>query len=207
VSALGDALTARERHNRVVHYTLDGKREVKRGRRKRLRTRMYEYRQAGRSYRSLSVALRNQGLVRGATRFHYLGEVMNRKALFFEAWTKLRPRTLLQALFYFVGWALSGALDLFAGYGVYRVWRLAITYLGIIGVFATLDYFLGAPTHPTISPMNAVVLSVTSFHGRGLAPSADLPDAVRAASAGEAVLGLLVEGLFIAAFTRRVTGN
>ena len=49
---------------------------------------------------------------------------------------------------------------------------------------------------------------VTSFHGRGVQPPGlHLNDVLAALSGVEAVFGLLIEGLFIAVFTRRVTGG
>ena len=55
---------------------------------------------------------------------------------------------------------------------------------------------------------DTLVLSVTSFHGRGVQPPGlKLTDTLTTLAGLEAVFGLLIEGLFIAAFTRRVTGG
>jgi len=56
---------------------------------------------------------------------------------------------------------------------------------------------------------DVLAFSVTAFHGRGL----QMPQSVGNShwfvwsAALESVLGLLIEGLFVAAFTRRVTGS
>jgi hypothetical protein len=62
---------------------------------------------------------------------------------------------------------------------------------------------------PALDSIGAVlILSVTSFPRRGVPPPGlPLHDGLTALSGVEAVFGLLVEGLCIAAFTRRVTGG
>ncbi len=61
--------------------------------------------------------------------------------------------------------------------------------------------------HAAARRNDALILSITSFHGRGLQPSTQLTEGMRAFASVEAVLGLLIEVLFVDAFTRRVTGN
>jgi hypothetical protein len=88
----------------------------------------------------------------------------------------------------------------------------ALFEVGRIGTHA------GLPPHISCLPLvfascfnmnvsDALSLSITSFHGRGLLPSTQLTEGMRAFASVEAVLGLLIEALFVAAFTRRVTGN
>jgi uncharacterized protein YjbI with pentapeptide repeats len=168
------------------------------GARKLRTTRTEEYRAAGRAYRLLSVALRDQGLSTEATRFHYRAEVMDRRALFYR-------RGLGR-------WLFSWLLGTFAGYGD-RLGRLFATYAVVVGAFA-LAMLLAAvqvKANQPLSPatlQDVLVLSVTSFHGRGIQPPGlQLDDALATLAGAEAVFGLLIEGLFIAAFTRRVTGG
>jgi hypothetical protein len=102
----------------------------------------------------------------------------------------------LQALF-------SAFLDLLAGHG-YKQGRTLDTYLLAILGFGTAYYFLGQSVGPQLSPLGAFVLSMTSFHGRGFFPgniAVDGPLTVLAAF--EALVGLVVEASFIAAFTQR----
>ena len=157
--------------------------------------------------RTLAVELHDQGLSRAATRFQYRGEVMSRRATYYEAMAHLKSRAFVKAPYYVVGWLLSLMLGAFAGYGFYHVWRLALTYVVIVGAFAGLYYAIGQQAVFGSNALDAVVLSLSSFHGRGLQPAADLTATIRAVAAAEAVLGLLVEALFIASFTRRITGS
>jgi uncharacterized protein YjbI with pentapeptide repeats len=204
VSKLGDDVVARERRHRTLRYSMEGKRKASWDKRKHAAERRMEYLAAGRAYRSLSILLHEQGLTRNATRFHYRGEVMSRRAVYFNMLDRATSLRFYEVPYLFVWWLLSLVLGLVAGYGVYHVWRLAVTYAVIVGAFAGVYAFLGGHA---ITPLNALVLSLTSFHGRGLQPSITASGPMSVCAAVEAVLGLLVEALFIAAFTRRVTGS
>lgn len=168
------------------------------GMRKSRQTRTDEYRAAGRAYRLLSVALRAQGLSTDATRYHFRAELMDRKALFHRR--------------AFGRWLFSWLLGTFAGYGD-RLGRLFLTYGITVGGFALvmLWFAVQVKANQPISLgtlRDVLVLSVTSFHGRGIQPPGlHLDDALATMAGAEAVFGLLIEGLFIAAFTRRVTGG
>jgi hypothetical protein len=164
-----------------------------------------EYGDAARAYRAFSLALRAQGLSADATRFHFRAELMERKALFHRR----AP----------VRWFLSLLLGAFAGYGD-KLWRLLFTYAAVVSVFA--GAMLGVLTlygHQPLSfevVQDAVAFSAISFHGLGLQPAGLVPtgapyvalnDALAHVAAVEAALGLAIEALFVAAFTRRVTGG
>jgi uncharacterized protein YjbI with pentapeptide repeats len=207
VRYLGDELTASDPHAAVVSYTVEGKRVVKRGKRKRAGTREAEYIAAARAYRSLTVDLRAQGVVRDATRFHFRAEVMSRRVLVHRAVRQLRSPWVLIAPLLFLPWLLSLLLSVVAGYGVYHVWRLAVTYAVVVVAFAGVYVLVGQQAHAGLSVVDALVLSLTSFHGRGLQPTTSLTDTMRELASLEAILGLLLEGLFIGAFTRRITGS
>src|SRR5262249_16983110 len=161
--------------------------------------RVRELQAAGRAYRLLAIVLRTQGLSTQAARFHYRAEVMDRKA----SWHQLRAKPWRLGR-----WFFSWLLGTFAGYGDY-VWRLFATYAAIVTLFALAfwwvahpDFALPATLHDVVDPF---VLSVTSFHGRGLQPPGLTNNETMTALSGlEAVVGLVVEGLFIASFTRRV---
>ena len=207
VHRLGDEVLAGQQLEPIVAYDAAGRRTVKHGRRKPADTRTADYLAAGRAYRSLSVSLLDQGLSRAATRFHFRAEVMGRKASFYEAVARLRtPWGLLGPLLFFP-WLLSLLLGIAAGYGIYHVWRLVVTYLAIVAGCAAVYYVSAQQGHMAMTVLDALLLSVTSFHGRGLQPPSTLNDTMRAVAGVEAVGGLLVEALFIAAFTRRVTGS
>lgn len=109
----------------------------------------------------------------------------------------------------------SWLLDLLAGYG-YRPGRAILLYLAVIIWFA--NFYVWA-THSVISfglppssfqPLpwyEALVLSVSSFHGRGFLPFPNLGDPVTIIAAVEAVFGLVIEVSFIATFTQRFLGK
>lgn len=166
-----------------------------------------EYHVAARAYRSLSVALRNQGLSADTTRFHYRAELMERNSAFWQTLAYLRSRHFYTAPVSFGRWLFSWLLGTFAGYGDY-FGRLLLTYLIVVSAFAGL-MFLAAGRVVTFDAIRDVfVLSITSFHGRGVQPPGlTMTDALATLTAVEAFFGLLIEGIFIAAFTRRVTGN
>jgi hypothetical protein len=99
-------------------------------------------------------------------------------------------------------------LNVVGGYG-YRPMRSLFTYLLAIFVFATLYYIFGQEVKPHISPLAALVLSMTSFHGRGFFPGENvaLDNPLTVLAAIEAAIGLIIEISFIAAFTQRFFGK
>jgi hypothetical protein len=94
-------------------------------------------------------------------------------------------------------------LDLISGYG-YRPVRSFIAYALVILGFAAL-YLLNSQLVTTHLAWNeALVLSVSSFHGRGFfSPSIGLGDSYAELAAVEAFVGLFIEITFIATFTQR----
>lgn len=147
------------------------------------------YREAVRAYRQLAIALQAQGLNEEATHFAYRALKLQRLVL----WRQKNVGQYLLSLF----------LDLLAGYG-YKPVRSLIAYLVIILGFMGL-YLLNAHfVTPRLSWDEALVLSVSSFHGRGFfAQNITLGDTYARLAAAEAVVGLLIEISFIATFTQR----
>ncbi len=180
VAALGDEHQARQKK------TPDGKK-------KEQAARLSEYQAAVRANRQLAVALQAQGLSEEAARFAYRAQRLQRIVL-------RRQRKLVVYLF-------SGVLDLLAGYG-YRPGRSVIAYLVIIVGFMGL-YLLNAHfVAPHLRWDEALVLSVSSFHGRGFfSQEISLGDTYARLAAAEAVVGLLIEISFIATFTQRFFGK
>ena len=163
------------------------------GKRKNSETRLEGYEAAVRANRQLAVALRAQGLDEEAARFAYRAQLLQRSVF-------RRQGKFGQYLF-------SWLLDLLAGYG-YRPGRSLMAYFVVIFGFAGL-YLLnahGAAAH--LSWDEALVLSVSCFHGRGfLLQGVVLGDTFARLAAVEAVLGLLIEVSFIATFTQRFFGR
>jgi hypothetical protein len=94
-------------------------------------------------------------------------------------------------------------LDPVASYS-YRPLRSVATYLLVVLAFAVVCVVLGG-AHGQPLPWNeALVVSLTAFHGRGFFATAFQPgDPQAAVAAIEAVFGLIIEIVFIATFTNR----
>jgi len=155
-------------------------------------TRLDEYQTAVRANRQLAVELQSQGLNEIAARFAYRAQMLQRIVL-------RRQRKFGQYLF-------SLFLDVLAGYG-YRPGRSVIWYLITIFGFALAYTIFG---HLPYVP-DALVFSLTSFHGRGFFPGlgseTSLHNPLVMLAAIEAVVGLLIEISFIATFTQRFFGK
>jgi hypothetical protein len=103
-------------------------------------------------------------------------------------------------------------LDLIAGHG-YKPAHSLYTYLGVLFGFAFLFFLagngwltfgLGASQYQNLPWYEALILSVSSFHGRGFfQPLQTLGDPVAIIASVEAVFGLFIEVAFIATFTQR----
>jgi uncharacterized protein YjbI with pentapeptide repeats len=207
VQRLGDEVEARRPRTLNVVYRDRDWRVEETGRRKLPWMKSGEFTDAARAYRALAVALRAQGLSKDATRFHYRSELMARHALFYDVIARL-----FSARFYSVPWVagrwlVSLLLGVFVGYGDY-IGRLLSTYLlAVLGFAAAyLVQWRVALTLP--NALDALALSFTAFHGHGLTPpGTTLSHAMLWQTGAESLLGLLIEALFVAAFTRRVIGN
>ena len=198
VTLLGDEYQARQRYDEAE------------GQRKDKDTRIEEYKDAARANRQLSVMLQSQGLNEDATRFAYRAQALQKAVLWFRLIQDNTPfRTRLSLL---GSWLFSWFMFLIAGYG-YRFGRTFLTYLTAISGFATLYYLYGisdvdahgkpGPHH--LSFYEAVVVSLTAFHGRGFFVGTFSPgDPQALVAAFEAFVGLLIEVIFIATLTRRL---
>jgi len=147
------------------------------------------FQRAVRVNRQLAAALRSQGLHEDADRFAYRAQYLKRQVL-------RRQRNV-------AGYLGSILLDMLAGYG-YKPVRSIVAYLAIILGFMAAYLINGQFMAPHLSWDEALVLSVSSFHGRGFfATNVSLGDAYARLAAAEAILGLFVEISFIATFTQR----
>jgi hypothetical protein len=156
------------------------------------KTRLQEYQTAVRANRQLAAALQNQGLNEEAARFAYRAQVLQRKVLWLQ-------RDIGK-------WFFSLLLALLAGYG-YRMGRIIIAYLLVVFICATAYFVLGRYYTPHLSLVQAVLESITAFHGRVFLElfASDTPQIW--VTAFEAVAGLLIEGVFIAMLTQRFFGK
>ena len=176
-----------------------------------------DYRAAVRATRQLANAMRAQGMNEEAIPFAYRAQVLQRKVLWRQVlWGEAElsrqgisatssPQQL-QGLWRrfrkFVALSFSFFLDAIAGYG-YRPGRTAFIYLIVLAAFTVCYSAIGHLALP-----EALIFSVTSFHGRGfLAGPFMLGSPITALAALEAVIGLFIEISFIATFTQRFFGR
>jgi uncharacterized protein YjbI with pentapeptide repeats len=172
------------------------------GKKKTNSSRLAEHEGAVRANRQFAAALQAQGLNEEAKPFAYRAQVLQRNVFWFRmtqhssSWRKWIG--LLGA------WLFSWFLFLIAGYG-YKPGRSFLAYLLMISGFATTYYVLGHTVGLTLSPLGALVFSMTSFHGRGFFPGSNIPldDPLTVLAALEALVGLIIEATFIATLTQR----
>ncbi len=152
------------------------------------------YQTAVRANRQLAVALQTQGMNEDAARFAYRAQRLQRTVL----WLQKRFDQFFFSLF----------LDLLAGYG-YKPIRSFIAYLCVILGFATAYFLIGPAVHLPLTPLEAIVFSMTSFHGRGFSPgqTITLSNPLTVLAALEAFVGLTIEVTFIATLTQRLFGK
>lgn len=190
------------------------------------RNRGTSYRTAARAYIALSSVLRQQNFLDEASLFAFREQLLNRRALlydFFDAVTlSLRPRPspmsvkpiqlpvgqrlkrLVGAPKILITWFLLLLLEGVVGYGE-RPNRAATTYMVVIGAFSILYHTLDSLPWSFHGWIQALVVSVASFHGRGFfQPSLASSDPLALSAIVEAVIGVFVELAFIASFGKRV---
>ncbi|GAA1616621.1 pentapeptide repeat-containing protein [Catellatospora bangladeshensis] len=154
-------------------------------------TRAEAYVLAARASRQVAKELSGRGMTEEANRFAYRAQVAQRRAFLHAG-----PRRAPQYLF-------SVFLSTLSGYG-YRPSRGLIAYLTCIGTFAALYHAFGAG----LTGLEAFVVSVTAFHGRGFFPDTFAPgDPLSIIAAGEAFVGLIIEVVLIATITQRLFGK
>ncbi len=152
-----------------------------------------EYATAVRANRQFATALREQGLNEYADRFAYRAQLCQRQ-VFRRQGVKHWPSYLGSLLL----WALSG-------YG-YRLWRIFVAYALAVATFAAIYFLVGVPDDParTMSDhaRNALLVSLTAIHGRvffaqmGFSPQGWI-------AAIESVVGIVIEGIFVAMLIQR----
>jgi uncharacterized protein YjbI with pentapeptide repeats len=179
--------------------------------------RQEEYQAAVRANRQLANAMRTQGMNEEAIPFAYRAQILQRKVFWRQVlWGQVRSsekdipqrglrqsaRDIWRRIRSFAAYIFSWFLDILAGYG-YKPGRSLLIYILMIAGFAICYYLIGH-----LSPSEALIFSVTSFHGRGFLPGPfALGNPVTGLAAVEAVVGLFIEISFIATFTQRFFGR
>lgn len=147
---------------------------------------------AASAYRSLSINLREQGLDDVAARFVYRGQVLTRKA----RWMQHE----------FGRWLFSMFLALLTGYG-YHMWRIIIAYLLVIALCSTAYFVIGIYYPPHLTLLQAFLESITAFHGRVFYEFFTPAAPQIWVTAFEAIVGLIIESVFIAMLTQKFFGK
>ena len=172
---------------------------------------------AARANRQLANAMRAQGMNDEAVPFAYRAQMLQRAVLLrrllwgidtfpsegaFQSGFRQRIHSVVQRIRNVGAYLFSWFLDIIAGYG-YRPERSVGIYVFTI-LFFTLIYLLGGK----LPVGQALIFSVTAFHGRGfLVGPFTLASPITAFAALEAVIGLFIEISFIATFTQRFFGR
>jgi hypothetical protein len=161
-----------------------------------IRERALAFQVAARAYRGLGVILRDQGLSDVASRYRVRQHSMERHAFFAER--------------NFGRWAFSGFLNVISGYGE-QPERAFGAYISVVAIFTIIYWWLTQTIETHVFRLSwdeALVLSLITFHGRGFFPNTlALGDWVTRLGAIEAVIGLFIEVIFIATFSRRFLGD
>jgi hypothetical protein len=146
-----------------------------------------------RAYRQLAAQLRAQGMHEVADRFTYRAQVCQRRALGSQG-IKMFPA--------YFGSLLLAALS---GYG-YRIWRIFAAYTLLLLAFAVIYFLLGIPKDPGTDlqdhAFNALLVSLTSIHGRVFFEQFNFT-AQAWVAAIESVIGIVIEGVFVAMLIQR----
>ncbi len=158
--------------------------------------RIADYREAVRANRQVAAELRAQGMNEIADRFAYRAQVLQRDVLW-------RQRSFGRYVLSWLGWAL-------AGYG-YKFGRSLAWYFGVMLAASAAYYVLdmkGGVYLDWVKAGDALVQSVTAFHGRGIFSGDFTSGDPRAyVAAIEAMFGLVIEVCFIVTFTQRFFGK
>ncbi len=165
--------------------------------------RVYDYRSAVRATRQIAIMLRDQGLGGYADYFSYRARVLYRMERWWQLWSKEQIQKPLNWVQLLVAWTLSMLFDVLAGYG-YKPERAVFCYLVVIMSFTTTYVTFGH-----LLPLQALVFSLTSFHGRGFSPGENvtLDNPLTVLAAMEAVVGLVIEISLISTVTQRFFGK
>ena len=175
---------------------IEAQRRIQASKVKDRETRLIEFKLAVRANRQLALALQAQGLNEEAARFSYRAQILRRKLLWQRGPSQFVP--YLSSLF----------LAVLTGYG-YRMGRIIVAYALVNILFASLYYLFGRflPTTQHLDWVQALIMSITAFHGRVFSNTFTLGSPQSIVTACEAVTGLIFEGIFIAMLTQKFFGR
>jgi uncharacterized protein YjbI with pentapeptide repeats len=165
------------------------------GRRKPRLQRRYEYGAAARAYRRLAAALQANGLSDDASHYLYRAQIMQRRL-------RWHQRQVGAYLF-------SVLLAVLAGYG-YRLGRIAVAYLVAVGLFAIAFFTSGILAGGALDVqqgLDAVQISLNAIHGRVFFAQFHLDTLQSWLATIESVIGIVIEGVFVAMLIQRFFGK
>jgi hypothetical protein len=147
-----------------------------------------------------AVALQAQGLSEDASRFAYHAQVLQR-----EVYRRQRQ---------FGAYLFSLLIAVLAGYG-YRLGRILIAYVLIVTVFAAGYFFTGHTlSDPALSAqslvqgvLDAFQISLNAIHGRVFFAQFGLDTAQSWLATAESIVGIVIEGVFVAMLIQRFFGR
>jgi hypothetical protein len=162
----------------------------------RRRAHLDAYREAVRAYRQLAVALQTQGLNEEAAHFAFRAQHLQRQVL--------RRQGRIG------GYLFSLLLAAVSGYG-YRLGQILVAYSLVVLLFA--GGFLGTGlaaghTHlSTTAVLDALQISLNAIHGRVFFAQFGLDTAQSWMATGESIIGIVIEGVFVAMLIQRFFGR
>jgi hypothetical protein len=165
------------------------------GDRKPHQERIEEYEASVRANRLLATALRAQGLAEDADVFAYRAQLMQR-GLRFQRWQFGR---------WFVSWGLAAL----SGYG-YKLGRIFAAYAIVVLTFAALFLLPTALNGaiPTIQQAaDSLQISLNAIHGRVFFAQFGLDTLQSWLATAESVIGIVIEGVFVAMLIQRFFGK
>jgi hypothetical protein len=150
-----------------------------------------------RAYQQLATQLRAQGLTAVADRFTYRAQVWQGRVL-------LRQGKLGSYLF-------SLLLAVLSGYG-YRLGRIVLAYSLVVLLFAAGYFFSGGLPGSADLPiqqqaLDALQISLNAIHGRVFFTSLGLDTLQSWLATTESIVGIVIEGVFVAMLIQRFFGR
>jgi uncharacterized protein YjbI with pentapeptide repeats len=152
------------------------------------RVRLGEYSAAVRAQFQLALALRGQGLNDLADRFTYRAQVLQ--------------RVVLRRQGRYGQWLFSLLLAALSGYG-YRLGRILVAYACVVAAFAAAFSVGGAIAGTHLEWQQALLVSITAIHGRVFFEQFGLDNPLAWVAAVESVVGIVIEGVFVAMLIQR----
>jgi hypothetical protein len=165
------------------------------GRRKSRQLRIDDYQAAVRAYRRLAVALQANGLSAESANYLYRAGIMERRLARHER--------------RFGAYLFSVLLAVLAGYG-YRLGRSVVAYLSVVLFFAALFLgarYLGGGAIDVTQVTDSLQISLNAIHGRVFFVQFGLDTAQSWIATIESVVGIVIEGVFVAMLIQRFFGK